>query len=63
MKEKFCSHFVNEIEIKKLMQGLNSKKATAIDTIFQKLIKEAVDFFTPLLTIVVPLNKGKPSKN
>ena len=32
------------------MQGLKSKKATAIDTIFQKLIKEAVDFFTPILT-------------
>ena len=45
------------------MQGLKTKKATAIDTIFQKLIKEAVGFFTPLLTIVVPLNKGKPSKN
>ena len=61
------------------MQRLNSKKATAIDTIFQKLIKEAVDFFTPILTksissniffdfakkktLVVPLNKGKSSKN
>ena len=33
VKEKFCSHFVNEIKIKKLTQGLNSKKATRIDTI------------------------------
>ena len=33
VKEKFCFHFVNEIEIKKLTKGLNSKKATGIDTI------------------------------
>ena len=33
VKEKFCFHFVNEIKIKKLTQGLNSKKATGIDTI------------------------------
>ena len=38
------------------MQRLNSKKATAIDTIFQKLIKEAVDFFTPILTKSISSN-------
>ena len=35
VKENFRFHFVNEIEIKKLIQGLNSKKATGIDTIPQ----------------------------
>ena len=50
VKEKFCVQFVNEIEIKKLTQGLNSKKATGIDTIPLKLIKVAVDFLTPLFT-------------
>ena len=50
IKEKFCFHFVNEIEIKKLIHGLNSKKATGIDTIHLKLIKVAVDFLTSLLT-------------
>ena len=39
VKEKFRFHFVNEIEIKKLIQGLNSKKATGIDTISPKLMK------------------------
>ena len=33
---------------KKLIQGLNSKKATGIDTIAPKLIKIAMDFLTPL---------------
>ena len=32
------------------MKGLNSKKATGIDTIPQKLIKITVDFLTPILT-------------
>ena len=41
---KKCFHFVNEIEIKKFMQGLNSKKATGTP----KLIKVAVDFLTPV---------------
>ena len=50
VKEKFRFHFVNEIEIKKLLQGLNSEKATEIDTIPPKLIKITVDFLTPLLT-------------
>ena len=50
VKEKFSFHFVNEIEIKKLLQGLNPKKAVGIDTISPKLIKIAVDFLTPLLT-------------
>ena len=50
VKEKLRFHFVNEIEIKKLMQGLNPKKATGIDTISPKLIKVAVEFLTPLLT-------------
>ena len=50
VKEKFRFHFVNEIEIKKLIQGLNPKKATGIDTIPPKLIKVAVEFLTPLLT-------------
>ena len=50
VKETFRFHFVNETEIKKLIQGLNSKKATWIDTILPKLIKVAVNFFTPLLT-------------
>ena len=39
-----------EIEIKKLIQGLNSKKDTGIDNIPPKLVKIAVDFLTPLLT-------------
>ena len=50
VKEKCCFHFVNEIEIKKLIQGLNPKKATGIDTIPPKLIKVAMEFLTPLLT-------------
>ena len=50
VKKKFRFHFVNEIEIKNLMQGLNSKKATAIDTISPKLIKVGVEFLTSLLT-------------
>ena len=50
VKEKFSFHFVNEIGIKKLIQELNSKKATGIDTIFPKLRKVAVDFLTPILT-------------
>ena len=49
-KEKFRFHFVNKIEINKLIQGLNSKKATGIDTIPPKLIKVAVNFLIPLLT-------------
>ena len=49
VKEKFRFHFVNEIEIKKLIQGLNPKKATGIETIPPKLIKVAVDFLIPLL--------------
>ena len=76
VKEKICSHFVNEID------WLNSKKPTVIDTIPTKLIKVAVNFLTPLLTksinssiehnifpdlaktaLVVPLDKGKPNKN
>ena len=65
VKEKFRFHFVNEIEIKKLIQGLNLKKA-GIDTIPPKLIKVALEFLTPLLAktaLVVPLDKGKPNKN
>ena len=50
LKKKFCFHFVNEIEIKKLILGLNSKKATGKDTIPPKLIKIAVNFLTPFLT-------------
>ena len=50
VKEKFCFQFVNEIEINKLIQGLNSKKATGIDTIPPKLMKVAVDFLTSPLT-------------
>ena len=50
VKEKFRFHFVNEIEIEKLIQGLNPKKATGIDTIPQKLIKVTVEFLAPLLT-------------
>ena len=42
-------HFINEIEIKKLIQGLISKKATGRDTI-PPIDKIAVDFLTPLLT-------------
>ena len=49
VKEKFRFHFINEIEIKKLIQGLNPKKATGIDTIPPKLIKIAVESLTPLL--------------
>ena len=40
VKEKFRFHFVNEIEIKKLIQGLNSKKATGIDN-----DKSSIGFF------------------
>ena len=47
-KNFFC--FLNETETKKLIQVLNSKKATGIGTILAKLIKGAVDFLTPLLT-------------
>ena len=36
--------------MKKLIQGLNSKKATGIDTIPPKLIKATVDFLNPVLT-------------
>ena len=50
IKEIFFFHFVNKVEIKKPIQGLNSKKATGIDTISPKLIKVAVDFLAPLLT-------------
>ena len=50
VKEKFRFHFVNKIEIKKLIQELNSKKATGIDTILPKLIKVAVNVLIPLLT-------------
>ena len=76
VKEKICSHFVNEID------WLNSKKPTVIDTIPTKLIKVAVNFLTPLSTksinssiehnifadlaktaLVAPLDKGKPNKN
>ena len=47
--KKFCV-FLNEIEIKKLIEGLDSKKATGLDTIPSELLKVAVDFLTPLLT-------------
>ena len=50
VKGNFPFHSVNEIEIKKAIQGLNSKKATGIDTITPKLIKVVADFLTPLLT-------------
>ena len=50
VKEKFRFYFVNEIEIKKLIQGLNPKKATGINIILPKLIKVALEFLTPLLT-------------
>ena len=50
LKEKFCFQIVNEIEIKKLIQGLNPKKATGIDSIPPKLMKIAENFLTPLLT-------------
>ena len=46
----FFFHFVNKVEIKKPIQGLNSKKATGIDTISPKLIKVDVDFLAALLT-------------
>ena len=49
VKEKVCFHFVNEIEIKKLVQELNSGDIIG-DTVPPKLIKVAVGFFTPLLT-------------
>ena len=41
MERKKKTHFVNGIEIEKLTQGLNSKKATGIDTILPELIKVA----------------------
>ena len=50
VKEKFRFHFVNEIEIKKLIQGLNLEKAAGIYSIPPNLIKVAVGFLTPLLT-------------
>ena len=49
-KRKIFFCFLNETETKKLIQVLNSKKATGIGTILAKLIKGAVDFLTPLLT-------------
>ena len=50
VKENFRFHIVNEIEIKKLLQSLNSKQATGVDTISPKLIKIAVNCLTPFLT-------------
>ena len=50
LKEKCHFHIVNEIETKKLIQGLNPKKVTGIDTIPPKLIKVAVEFLTSILT-------------
>ena len=50
VKEKIGFHFVNEIEIKKLIQGLYPRKATGIDTMPPKLIKVAKKFLTLLLT-------------
>ena len=50
VKEKFCFYLVNKIELKKIIQRLNSIKATRIDTIPPKLIKVAVNFLTLLLT-------------
>ena len=50
VKEKFCFHFLNEIEIKKLIHWLKFKKATGIETIPPKLIKVAVDILAPLLS-------------
>ena len=47
VKKKIYFHFVNEIEIKKLIQGLIPKKATGIDTIPPKLIKVASRIFDP----------------
>ena len=49
VKEYFPVHFINEIEIKNLIQGLSSKKTTGIDTISQT-DKMAVDFLTRPLT-------------
>ena len=44
-KEKICFHFANEIEIKKLIQGLNPRKATGIDTITTKTDKSSRGIF------------------
>ena len=50
IKEIFRFQFANQIEIKKLIQELNPKKATGIDTIPPKLLKVAVESLAPLLT-------------
>ena len=43
----------NETEIKNLLRNLDTKKASAIDTILSKLVKILVDFLTPLFTKVI----------
>ena len=50
VKGNFPFHSVNEIEIKKAIQGSNSKKAAGIGTTSPKLIKVAANVLTPLLT-------------
>ena len=43
----------NETEIKNLLRNLDTKMASAIDTILSKLVKLPVDFLTPLFTKVI----------
>ena len=50
IKEIFRFQFANQIEIKKLIQELNPKKAAGIDTSRPKLLKVAVESLAPLLT-------------
>ena len=52
-KEKLFFTLVTPPEIEKLINCLDTNKATVIDTIPPKLIKIAAEFLTPLLTIVI----------
>ena len=58
-KGKILFYFVNEIQIKKIIQGLNSKKATEIDTMPPPPQKKTVAlyFLTPLL--IKSINSSK----
>ena len=49
VKEKICFHFVNEIEIKKLIHGLNSKKNYWNRHTSPKTTKSSCGFFDSTL--------------
>ena len=52
-KEEFFFKPATPLEIKKLINCLDTNKAKGIDTFPPKLIKIAADFLTPLLTVAI----------